>query len=307
MVDEKLRVAKELCEKKRTLFSQVDFRAVYPFTTENIAGYINEFDLKNKSLLTVGSSADQVINAAFKGCKDITVLDKSIFAKEYFYLKKAAILNLDQEELFRLLCYYGYPKKRRFNKDVLDPELLERILPTLREEDEESYRFWTKLLSKKSRSTIRERVFIIDENYYKLLKKKNPYLSTDENYQKTRKRIKDLHPKFIISDVRDVNIRRNYDNIFLSNILDYIVGIEGRNLIAKVIPHLNDNGKVLLYYLFETSVNGENPEIEELYDPSDVLYCVPIFSEIKHFTGVKGMIKNNCVKDGVVIYQKKKH
>ena len=39
------------------------FKLIYKFTTENISGYIKEFDFKNKSLLTVGSSGDQVINA----------------------------------------------------------------------------------------------------------------------------------------------------------------------------------------------------------------------------------------------------
>lgn len=39
-----------------------DFQILYPFTTENISGYINNFDLSNKTLLTVGSSGDQIIN-----------------------------------------------------------------------------------------------------------------------------------------------------------------------------------------------------------------------------------------------------
>ena len=36
---------------------------IYPFTTENINGYINNFNLYDSSLLTVGSSGAQVINA----------------------------------------------------------------------------------------------------------------------------------------------------------------------------------------------------------------------------------------------------
>ena len=36
--------------------SNLGFDFIYPFTTENIDGYINNFDLKNKSLLTTGSS-----------------------------------------------------------------------------------------------------------------------------------------------------------------------------------------------------------------------------------------------------------
>ena len=63
------------------------FQRLYPFTTENIAGYIDKFNLKGKSLLTVGSSADQVINAIYKGSKDITLYDVNIFAKYYYYLK----------------------------------------------------------------------------------------------------------------------------------------------------------------------------------------------------------------------------
>ena len=34
------------------------FKLIYKFTTENISGYIKEFDFKKKSLLTVGSSVD---------------------------------------------------------------------------------------------------------------------------------------------------------------------------------------------------------------------------------------------------------
>ena len=57
------------------------FSWIYPFTTENINGYIDMFDLKDKSLFTVGSSGDQAINAILKGCKDITVLDINPFTK----------------------------------------------------------------------------------------------------------------------------------------------------------------------------------------------------------------------------------
>lgn len=71
------------------------FNKIYPGTTENIKGYIDFFDLKNKSLLTVGSSSDQVLNACFNGCYDITLIDINPFTKEFFHLKKAAIERLD--------------------------------------------------------------------------------------------------------------------------------------------------------------------------------------------------------------------
>lgn len=40
-----------------------EFHAVYPFTTENIAGYMEDLDLSNKKIITVTSSSDHIINA----------------------------------------------------------------------------------------------------------------------------------------------------------------------------------------------------------------------------------------------------
>ena len=72
-LEEALYTAKERCEGNTIIdeASMNGFEEIYPFTTENIAGYIDYFDLQDKSLLTVGSSGDQIINAAFKGAKDI--------------------------------------------------------------------------------------------------------------------------------------------------------------------------------------------------------------------------------------------
>ena len=55
------------CEGK--LYYISEFSKIYTFTTENISGYIDYFDLDNKSLLTVGSSGDQVLNAFYNVSK----------------------------------------------------------------------------------------------------------------------------------------------------------------------------------------------------------------------------------------------
>ena len=51
------------------------FQRPYPFCNENVSGYLDFLDLERKSLLTVGSSADQAISAVSRGCTDITILD----------------------------------------------------------------------------------------------------------------------------------------------------------------------------------------------------------------------------------------
>ena len=100
---------------------------IYPFTTENISGYIDKFNLKDKSLLTVGSSGDQVINAILKGCKDITLLDINPYTKFYYYLKVASILTLNLDEFMAFLRYKDYPEVFVDNKNVFNIETWNKV------------------------------------------------------------------------------------------------------------------------------------------------------------------------------------
>ena len=52
-----------------------NFQSGYAFTTENISGYISNMDIKNKSVLTLGSSCDQVFNCLLLDAKDVTIFD----------------------------------------------------------------------------------------------------------------------------------------------------------------------------------------------------------------------------------------
>ena len=87
------------------------FSKIYSFSTENISGYIDSFDLENKSLLTVGSSGDQALNAILRNWKDVTVMDINLYAKYYYYLKAAGIIELTKEKFLRFFRYLDYPKK----------------------------------------------------------------------------------------------------------------------------------------------------------------------------------------------------
>ena len=114
-IDKKIDIAINLCNNGS--YRKEKFLLIYPFTTENINAYLDMFSLKDKSLLTVGSSGDQVFNAILKGCKDITLFDICPFAKEYYYLKKAAILLMDKNEYAKFFCYRNYPSLFSKNKN----------------------------------------------------------------------------------------------------------------------------------------------------------------------------------------------
>lgn len=100
------------------------FQKVYPFTTENIGEYFKKLDLKNKDVLTVGSSLDQAFNAILLGAKNITVFDLNANTKEFYKLKRDMILSVPREELFSEII-----KQRRisFDPDIFPKEAVMHI------------------------------------------------------------------------------------------------------------------------------------------------------------------------------------
>ncbi len=60
------------------------FQEVYPFATENMNAYFERLELSDKSVLTVGSSCDQLFNAIAYGAKSVTVFDINPNVKKYY-------------------------------------------------------------------------------------------------------------------------------------------------------------------------------------------------------------------------------
>ncbi len=301
---EKLALATKLCDKKNFFFNKIDFNRIYPFTTENIANYIDLFDLKDKSLLTVGSSADQAFNAILNGCKDITIIDKSPFTKEFYYLKKSALMTLEPKRFLQLFSLNNYQESGKTNNKSFNYYDIEEVLDSLLYEDYDSYNFWNNLFKRRDLKTVREKLFITDESPTNTLINSNNYLSNEDSYYKLREEIEEVHPNFLINDVRLVDLQDNYDNIFLSNIFDYIRRRDAMEILNNMLPHLNDEGKILIYYLYSITLCDDIPEIDELYDPNGVIRYVPYSSELIPIPGIEK--RNDKQKDGVIIYQKKK-
>ena len=132
-----LKKAKKMLDKNK--LDDDLFMRIYPFATENVNGYMNCFDLKNKSLLTVGSSGDQILNAYNKGCRDVTLIDVNPFAPFYIYLKIAGILSLDYQEFMEFFFkYIGMETNyKRYNIDLFN-----KLSNNLKSLDYESYYFF---------------------------------------------------------------------------------------------------------------------------------------------------------------------
>ncbi len=284
------------------------FYNIYPFTTENISGYLDYFDLDGKSILTVGSSGDQMLNAILLGANEVTLLDINPFAKHYFYLKMAAIMELQMEEFLLFLRFENYPELFRENVMVFNEYIFNKIRDMLREINYETYAFWSNLFLLYDRKKIRKRLFSIDERQDKFIRACNLYLQNDSLFNKLKKNIENIHPEFINSDIINAKIDRKYDNIWLSNIATYGFSYESIfALLRKYQKHLNDNGQLLLSYLYDTTIDSK-------YDDSwDKIYNLPMIMKmlgneniaIKSFIGTYGIVHDiDKIKDSVLVHKK---
>ena len=310
-LEEALYTAKERCEGNIILdeASMNGFEEIYPFTTENIAGYIDYFDLQDKSLLTVGSSGDQIINATFKGAKDITLLDINPYAKYYYYLKAAGILELNPTDFNEFFRYNDYPKVFKYNKKVFDKASYKKLKSTLKSLDNDSYLFWDELFDMYQPDYIRFSLFSNDEYGTSVLSKSNLYLQSENTYDETKTKLKELRPEFINEDIFKSNLTKNYDNIWLSNIACYLYQDKIKGMTDKFADKLAVDGKLLISYLYSIDMNTEyDDDWSPIYDLKNDLELLKEYSPIFHFfKGVNGIKHNDDdIKDSVLIYQKKK-
>ena len=310
-LEEALYTAKERCEGNIIIdeASMNGFEEIYPFTTENIAGYIDYFDLQDKSLLTVGSSGDQIINAAFKGAKDITLLDINPYAKYYYYLKAAGILELNLTDFNEFFRYNDYPKVFKYNKKVFDKASYKKLKSTLKSLDNDSYLFWDELFDMYQPDYIRFSLFSNDEYGTSVLSKSNLYLQSENTYDETKTKLKELRPEFINEDIFKSNLTKNYDNIWLSNIACYLYQDKIKGMTDKFADKLAVDGKLLISYLYSIDMNTEyDDDWSPIYDLKNDLELLKEYSPIFHFfKGVNGIKHNDDdIKDSVLIYQKKK-
>lgn len=286
------------------------FEKIYPFTTENINGYIRNFDLSNKSLLTVGSSGDQIINASFFDCSKYSVIDICPYTKFYFYLKKAALITLSYDEFLCFFCYLDYPKMFEENEMAFNLESFEKLKPILKLLDYDSFVFWDNLFSLYSPLIIRTTFFNSDEEKIKVLKEINLYLKDEVLFDKAKILIKDVNPDFIIGDIFEVNISDKYDNIFLSNLGSFYDVLKLRELVNKLNFNLNDNGKMLLCYLYQTVRGSEyKNDYASIYDLNKTYDILGEYiTSFESFPGVKGILFNDYFwkRDSILVYKKTK-
>ena len=109
-----------LNDNSRKRFSK--YSKMYIMTTENLNGYYQNFDFKEKSVLTVTSSFDHALNAIFYGAKKVTTFDINRLSYYIANLKLAAVSALTYDEFVEFFL----------GENTFNYELYQKISPFLK-------------------------------------------------------------------------------------------------------------------------------------------------------------------------------
>lgn len=233
---------------------QNKYESLYTHATEDMATYYKTFK-KTESVLTIGASGEQVVNAISSGAKNIDVYDSNRLCRHALHLRLAAIKALTLEQF---LYFYNTFSYNVFKK-------IAEFLPT------EERIYWENIYytfggnSAESGHIIDKLLFVYKKLDEELIKKINPYLNP-ENYEKLKSIIDTVTINYIDSDLYGLPKHiegKQYDVINLSNIYEYLNysndvkfkhARKYHNFVMNdLYPHLTNDGTMLVSYLYAWS------------------------------------------------------
>lgn len=276
-----------------------EFTQIYSFTTENIAGYFEQIDFTNKNVLTVAASGAHIINAFYKGAKNVIGFDINELALKYTDLKLVALEKLEYEEFLKFFL---------INENALEYKTyqskLKQYLP------KETQVVWDKLYKEFENNGYELRNSNVFNNKYdksELKIKSNLYLKNEEEYNRARKSIKNvqlINANFRDIKLEDLKIQGNCDIILMSNISDYLestykmkTGNLKRYIQDIVINFKRENNKIVCAYLYNVENSNYRSEIDNPGLRKNIFDLLKLTNEEKQFKSVI----DNCIDSVIII------
>ena len=268
------------------------FNSIYPFTSENIAGYMKDLDLTDKKVITVTGSTDHILNAVLQGATEITTFDINPLTKPYMDLKISALKNLSYEDFIKLLLFES--------NMILDY----RIISSL-DMSGESKIFWLEQLSKFNNNGNELRnSSLFNLKYFNPYSKlwQNLYLEKNR-YNLLKQQLKDAKITFINASLKDLKIDENFDYMFLSNISDYLNLMYNSDALRKYRDLLNEFQERVntIYFAYLYDIGNSNPrtEIDDLRKVKEIFFN---FQQVEFKSALEGSSQDK--KDGVLILKR---
>lgn len=282
---------------------------IYSFTTENIAGYFEYLDFTNKNILTAAASGDHIINAFYKGAKEVYGFDINYLALIFTELKLVALQNLNYREFLGFFMINDKNDVEK-NRNVLDYKVyINKLKKGLSKSVAEN---WDMIYQNFNNNGYELRNSYIFNNKYdnnNIKLKSNLYLKSELDYNIAKENINQKEIILINSNYKDLNhhdlpILANCDIILMSNISDYIKNIYNKkeNYIEDYIKDITQNLKnktniIVCAYLYDIQNTKYRTEID------DPVLRKEIFNKlnIKYIEKSFKSVINNCIDSVVII------
>lgn len=268
------------------------FNSIYPFTSENIAGYMRDLNLTGKKVITVTGSTDHILNAILQGATEITTFDINPLTKPYMDLKISALKNLSYEDFIKLLLF-----ESNMNLDY-------SIISSLDMPDE-SKMFWLEQLSTfKNNGNELRNSSLFNTKYFNPNSKlwQNLYLEKSK-YNLLKQQIKDANITFINSSLKDLKVDEHFDYMFLSNISDYLSLMYSCDTLKKYRDLLIEFQKRIdiIYFAYLYDIGNSNPrtEIDNLNKVKEIFLN---FQQVNFKSALEGSSQEK--QDGVLILKR---
>ena len=291
----------------------------YTNGSDNVIIPVSRSVKEGDSVLAVGASGDYMLDSILYGAKEVVNYD--INAIQYYVccLKVWAIQVLDYRE------YIDFFINFRTSNSYLDYKVFDKIIAPF--EGEAAYPFWKKFSRHRRIENVAARQIINEmgsmlrmvepegmtnqERLYVLCTKVGPnmfldkfsamrlinipdaqidcfgYLSSEENYYKTRARLQEVKLSFVtasIDEIKDkVGSDKKFDVMFLSNIPYYLkTAIIVASITEQLMPLLNQDGIISIYHQgmrinwFNQRVNNRKFKLQKViggdYDKASSCY-----------------------------------
>ena len=201
-----------------TADNDADFYTFYSATNENLE-YLSMLGIDGKDTLTVTGSGDQALNLAFFGASSIETFDINQLTFFALDLKMAALMHLSRSEF---ISFYSMP-------NLFDKKLYQKLRPYISE------------ITRVVFDTLLDSIDLA-YNYYDCVEEpfysginitcNNPYLSSEQAYLETRKRMQSLKRPIVNRQCPVNKLDKVFgpkDVVLLSNILQYCLENDYKN------------------------------------------------------------------------------
>lgn len=211
---------------------------IYPFSNEYLTQFFKQVDVDGKSVLTVGSSGDQMLSAIMNGAKKVTLIDGNPMTLPFAELKLAAIKNLDFDEFVK---YFS-------SRHIFDHKYYAKVSHDLSPKSQE---FWDEIMMQQNNEDFFKNMF--QNGAFSNVNASNMQYYYDKSaFEKIKKNLDSCKVDFITADFVKFpsKVHGKYDLMMFSNILDYSAYNPFIYVLKKMSEHLTENGKMQAVYEF---------------------------------------------------------